>query len=143
MPPELAALIHNEEVGPRQAKITVGQWWDVWLEGYGTNRPSTRSQARVNIGLIKAARGTTRVARRETFRREALDDQTRWRIRTEHLLLPADSPRSWATRWRTASPAFALRVVDVDFMRGVVRHAIQYPAEPLKSETSKDCNPCL
>jgi len=37
---------------------------------------------------------------------------------------------------RTAE-AVALRVSDVDFMRGVVTPAIQYPAEPLKSETSR------
>lgn len=30
-----------------------------------------------------------------------------------------------------------LRVSDVDFMRGVVSPAVQYPAEPLKSETSR------
>ena len=33
--------------------------------------------------------------------------------------------------------AVALRVEDVDFMRGVITPAIQYPREPLKSETSK------
>ncbi len=27
-----------------------------------------------------------------------------------------------------------LRVVDVDFMRGIVHPAVQYPAQPLKSE---------
>jgi len=37
---------------------------------------------------------------------------------------------------RTAETV-ALRVSDVDFMRGVVSPAIQYPAEPLKSETSR------
>jgi integrase len=31
----------------------------------------------------------------------------------------------------------ALRVTDVDFMRGVISPAIQYPAEPLKTEMSK------
>ncbi|MDQ6752718.1 MAG: site-specific integrase, partial [Actinomycetota bacterium] len=31
----------------------------------------------------------------------------------------------------------ALRVTDVDFMRGVIKPAIQYPAEPLKTEISK------
>lgn len=31
----------------------------------------------------------------------------------------------------------ALRVSDVDFMRGIIRPTIQYPAEPLKTETSK------
>jgi integrase len=30
-----------------------------------------------------------------------------------------------------------LRVEDVDFMRGIVRPAVQYPAEPLKTETSR------
>jgi integrase len=30
-----------------------------------------------------------------------------------------------------------LRVADVDFMRGVISPAVQYPAEPLKSETSQ------
>jgi integrase len=33
--------------------------------------------------------------------------------------------------------ACGLRVSDVDFMRGVISPAVQYPAEPLKSETSK------
>jgi integrase len=33
--------------------------------------------------------------------------------------------------------AAALRVSDVDFMSGVVSPAVQYPAEPLKSETSR------
>ena len=37
---------------------------------------------------------------------------------------------------RTAE-VVALRVSDVDFMRGVVSPAVQWPAEPLKSETSR------
>jgi integrase len=37
---------------------------------------------------------------------------------------------------RTAE-ACGLRVVDVDFMRGVVRPAVQYPAAELKTETSR------
>lgn len=35
------------------------------------------------------------------------------------------------------SEVVALRVADVDFMRGVISPAIQYPVEPLKSETSR------
>ncbi len=35
------------------------------------------------------------------------------------------------------SETCALRTSDVDFMRGVVSPAIQWPAEPLKSETSR------
>jgi len=37
--------------------------------------------------------------------------------------------------------ACGLRVTDVDFMRGVVAPAVQYPAEPLKSETSQTSIP--
>ena len=37
--------------------------------------------------------------------------------------------------------AAALRASDVDFMRGVVHPAIQYPAKPLKSETSRTAVP--
>lgn len=33
--------------------------------------------------------------------------------------------------------ACGLRITDVDFMRGVISPAVQYPAEPLKTETSK------
>lgn len=41
---------------------------------------------------------------------------------------------------RTAE-ACGLRVVDVDFMRGIVRPTVQYPAEDLKSETSRTPQP--
>jgi integrase len=34
-----------------------------------------------------------------------------------------------------------LRIADVDFMRGVVAPAVQYPAEPLKTETSRTAIP--
>jgi integrase len=36
-----------------------------------------------------------------------------------------------------SAEACGLRVVDMDFMRGVVHPAVQYPAEPLKTETSR------
>ena len=41
---------------------------------------------------------------------------------------------------RTAE-ACGLRVVDVDFMRGIVRPAVQYPAAELKTETSRTAIP--
>ena len=192
---QVAALIRNEHVNPRQARVTVGQWCDVWLEGYGTNRPSTVRQARVNIRLIKAGLGTTRVADVKP------SDVKRWTTRLAGEYAPSTVyatyrrfaqlmgdavedgiiPRSPCTR-KTAPPqakqrpyvatteqvwalhdvmpehlrvavllgafvglrvseAAGLRVIDVDFMRGVVRPAIQYPAEPLKSETSKTAIP--
>jgi integrase len=33
--------------------------------------------------------------------------------------------------------ACGLRVADIDFMRGIIRPAVQYPAEPLKTEVSR------
>ncbi len=59
---QVAALLRNEHVDPKRARITVGQWCDVWIEGYGTNRASTLRQAKVHIKVIRAAFGTTRVA---------------------------------------------------------------------------------
>jgi integrase len=41
---------------------------------------------------------------------------------------------------RTAE-ACRLRVADVDFMRGVVAPAVQYPADPLKTETARTAVP--
>lgn len=41
---------------------------------------------------------------------------------------------------RTAE-ACGLRVVDVDFMRGIVSPAVQWPGQPLKSETSRTAIP--
>jgi integrase len=38
---------------------------------------------------------------------------------------------------RRLAEAAALRVSDVDFMRGVISPEIQYPAKPLKSDTSR------
>jgi len=37
--------------------------------------------------------------------------------------------------------AYGLRVSDVDFMRGVIAPEVQYPAEPLKTETSRTAIP--
>jgi len=188
---QVAALIRNEHVDPKQAKITVGQWCDVWLEGYGTNRPSTVRQARVHIKLIKAAFGTTRVADVKpsdvkrwttrlagdyapstvyaTYRRfaqvmgDAVEDGIIPRSPCSRKTSPgsakqrpyvATTEQVWALHdampehlrisvllgafvgLRVAEAA-ALRVSDVDFMRAVVKPAIQYPAQPLKTETSK------
>ncbi len=39
------------------------------------------------------------------------------------------------------SEACGLRVRDIDFMRGIARPAVQYPAEPLKTEASRTAIP--
>ncbi|MGI8446065.1 MAG: site-specific integrase [Streptosporangiaceae bacterium] len=40
-------------IDPKSQKVTVGQWCDTWLAGYGTRRPSTVRQAKVHIAQIK------------------------------------------------------------------------------------------
>ena len=42
---------------PKEHKVTVGQWCDTWLAGYGTRRPSTVRQAQVYVKQIKAEFG--------------------------------------------------------------------------------------
>lgn len=49
-------------VDPRTARMTVGEWCDVWLEGYSGRRASTVRQAKVHIALIKAEFGDTPLA---------------------------------------------------------------------------------
>jgi integrase len=50
---QLAALLRGDHVAPRDARLTVGEWCDKWLAGYGTRRKSTVRQAEVHIKIIK------------------------------------------------------------------------------------------
>jgi integrase len=187
-----AAVHTGTYADPKTARTTVGEWCDVWLEGYATRRPSTLRQARVHVAQIRAEFGAVPlagvrpsavrswcarlktegaaasyvyalhgrlsqimadavhdgvVARNPCSRRTspgagkqrpyvATDDQV-WALHDavpEHLrsavLLGA------FVGLRTAE-ACGLRVTDVDFMRGIVSPAVQYPAEPLKTEMSR------
>jgi integrase len=54
---QTAALITGTHVAPKDARITVGQWCDTWLQGYGTRRKSTVLQARAHLVHIKAEFG--------------------------------------------------------------------------------------
>lgn len=51
---QLAALLRGDHVAPKDAKLTVGEWCDKWLAGYGTRRKSTVRQAEVHIKIIKS-----------------------------------------------------------------------------------------
>ena len=55
---QLAALLRGDHVTPKDAKLTVGEWCDKWLAGYGTRRKSTVRQAEVHIKIIKAHFGS-------------------------------------------------------------------------------------
>lgn len=51
---QVASLLRGDHVAPKDAKLTVGEWCDKWLAGYGTRRKSTVRQAEVHIKIIKA-----------------------------------------------------------------------------------------
>lgn len=53
---QTAAVVTGNRVAPRDAAITVEQWCDTWIEGYGVNRDSTVRQARTHIKHIVAER---------------------------------------------------------------------------------------
>jgi len=193
---QTAKLVAGAHVTPRQARTTVGEWCDTWIEGYRGHRPTTVRQAEVHITRIRAEFGTRRLSdvRPSHVRTwcanlaaEGLADSYVYALHARlsqlfadavHDGLVAKSPCSrrtspaagkqrayvatteqvWALhdampehlRAAVLLGAFAglrlaeacgLRVDDVDFMRGIVTPAVQYPAEPLKSETSQSSIP--
>ncbi|KAA1426474.1 tyrosine-type recombinase/integrase [Nocardioides antri] len=189
---QTAKLVAGTHVAPRQARTTVGEWCDRWLEGYRGNRKTTVRQAEVHIARIRTAFGDMQLsAVRPSHVRtwcaqlsaEGLADSYVYALHSRLAQIFADAvhdglvPRSPCSR-RTSPPmgkqrpyvctteqmwelhdalpehlraavllgAFAglrlaeacgLRIEDVDFIRGVVSPAVQYPAESLKSETSQ------
>ena len=59
---QTAAIVAGTHVAPRDSRITVAQWCDVWLEAYGVNRDSTVRQARTHITHIKSGLGEAQLA---------------------------------------------------------------------------------
>ena len=189
---QTAKLVAGTHVTPRQARTTVGEWCDTWLEGYRGNRATTVRQAEVHIARIRPTfgdmpLGAVRPSHVRTWLAqlsgEGLADSYVYALHARLAQLYADavhdglvakspcsrrtSPKAGKQRAYVATTeqvwglhdampehlrpavllgAFAglrlaeacgLRVSDVDFMRGIVSPAVQYPAEPLKSETSR------
>ncbi|MEV8272692.1 site-specific integrase [Microbacterium sp. NPDC077184] len=187
-----AALVTGTHVEPSRARMTLGEWADVWIRGYERNRASTVRQARVHLRVIVAdlgARPLRAVRPSEvntwvaSLAARGYAQSTVYALHRRLSQLFTDAvhdgliPRSPCSR-RTSPPAAkqrpyvatteqvwalhdalpphfrpvvllgafaglrvaeiaALRVSDVDFMRGIITPAVQYPGEPLKSETSK------
>ena len=189
---QTAKLVAGTHVTPRQARTTVGEWCDTWLEGYRGNRPTTVRQAEVHLARIRLEFGGKRLSDVRpshvrtwcaNLNAEGLADSYVYALHARlaqifadavHDGLVAKSPCSrrtspaagkqrayvatteqvWAlhdampehVRAAVLLGAFAglrlaeacgLRMSDVDFMRGVVSPSVQYPADPLKSETSR------
>jgi len=187
-----ADVMTGAYVSPKMAKITVGEWCDVWIRGYRRHRRSTVRQAEVHLRQIKAEFGPLPLAAVRpshveawlaTLKGSGLSDSYVYALHSRLAQvfraairdgITARSPCSrdtspgagkqrayvatteqvWALHdampdhlraaillgafaGLRAAEACGLRTADVDFMRGAVHPAVQYPAEPLKTETSR------
>ncbi|WP_434619301.1 tyrosine-type recombinase/integrase [Arthrobacter sp. A5] len=187
-----ASIMTGAYVDPKMARLTVTEWCESWLIGYGSKRASSVRQAGVHVKHIVEAFGSKQLAQVRPSEVKAWTvklkdsgyaDSTIYAIHSRLAQIMADAvhdgiiPKSPCSR-RT-SPAMgkqrpyvattaqvwalhdrmpesmraavllgafaglriaevaALRNTDIDFMRGVIAPAIQYPAEPLKTEVSK------
>lgn len=50
---QTAALVSGKHVSPRDARTTVSQWCETWLQGYSSRRPGTVSNAKDHIRWIE------------------------------------------------------------------------------------------
>lgn len=186
-----ASMVAGTYLDPKTARMTVGEWCDVWLEGYATRRPSTVRQARTHVKTIREQFGDKRLAAVKpsdvkawtVLLAETRKPSTVYAIYRRFAQVMGDAvhdgliPRSPCSRrtspgqakqrpyvattaqvWalHAAFPenlraavllgafvglrvaeAAALRVEDVDFMRGIVSPAIQHGGDELKSDASR------
>ncbi len=185
------SVVTGTYIDPRHAKTTVGEWAQIWVAAYESNRASTVRQARVHIKVINAtfkdrplkdvrpsevkawivklqqnyATSTVQAfhARLNQLFTDAVHDGLLPKAPTSRRTSPpapkqrayvATTEQVWALH--DALPEYfrpvvllgafaglrageiaALRVSDVDFMRGIITPAIQYPHLPLKTEMSR------
>ncbi|MFI6468728.1 tyrosine recombinase XerC [Streptomyces sp. NPDC050516] len=190
-----AALVTNTYVDPKDRKLTVDQWCDLWLESYG-QRDSTERQAKVHIARIRLEFGPLPLMAVDEMavkrwlaklRKEGRAQSYRFALhnRLSQILTDAvyakklssnpcgkrttpgaGKPRPYvateAQLWalyelagekyrpaillgafaglRTAE-ACGLRRQDVDLDARSITPAVQYPAEPLKTEMSRTTVP--
>lgn len=187
-----AAMVTNTYLDPKKAKLTVSEWCDTWLVGYGTRRATTVIQAKSHVKHIREKFGDRTLAsirpsevkqwmgellsngyaigtakalhsRFGQILGDAVHDGLIPRSPVSRRTSPgvaaqrpyvATTEQIWAIydalpdnlRGALLLGAFAglrrnemvaLRVEDVDFLRGVITPAMQYPQEPLKTEVSK------
>jgi len=58
---EMAKLVTGTWVDPRSARLTVAEWCNTWLAGYGTRKLRTVRQAEVHIAKIRDEFGSRRL----------------------------------------------------------------------------------
>jgi integrase len=59
---ETADLVAGTWVEPKARKITVAQWCDKWIEGYGSRRVSTVRQARTHLAKVREEFGSLQLS---------------------------------------------------------------------------------
>ncbi|MGW1137612.1 site-specific integrase [Streptomyces zhihengii] len=113
---ETASIVTGQYVDPKARKVTVDEWCDTWIAGYGSRRPSSVRQANVHLARIRQEFG--------------------------ELPLGAVQPsmvRSWMARLRgeglSASYLFALHSRLSQVMRDAVLDR-KVPASPCSRRTS-------
>lgn len=187
-----ASVVRGDYLDPKTSKLTLGEWADIWIQGYAQKRPSTVRQARTHLKHIAAAFGDRKLSsirpsevrgwtvqlkdagmadstvyalhsRLGQLYSDAILDGVTYKSPVSKRTSPgagkqrpyvATTEQVWALHdampegLRPAillaafaglrvAEAVAVRVQDVDFMRGVITPAVQYPAEPLKTEMSR------
>ena len=50
---ETTSIVTGQYVDPQARKVTVDEWCDTWIEGYGARRASTVRQAKVHLARIR------------------------------------------------------------------------------------------
>lgn len=110
-----ASVVTGTYVDPKHAKLTVAEWADIWLAGYGTRAPSTVRQARHHLKVIKEDLGSVPLA----------------------SLRPSDV-RNWTTKLaqtRAKSTTYALYARLAQLMADAVHDGI-IPRSPCSRRTS-------
>ncbi|MFF1413376.1 tyrosine recombinase XerC [Streptomyces sp. NPDC058289] len=193
---ETASLVTGRYVDPKARKVTVDEWCDRWIEGYGSRRASSVRQAKVHLAQIRNEFGPLPLggirpsmvkqwlARlREQGRAQsylfalhgrlsqvmtdaAIDGlvatnpcsrrtspgagKARAYVATEAQLWALYEEAGEAYRPALLLGAFAglrtaeacgLRISDVHFLQREIKPAVQYPADPLKTEMSQETLP--
>jgi integrase len=59
---QMSTVVTGTHVAPRDAAITVSQWCETWLDGYGSKRAGTVRQARVHIRQIEMEFGDKKLS---------------------------------------------------------------------------------
>lgn len=59
---QVSSVVTGTHVAPRDAQMTVQEWCDEWMEGYGNNRDSSARVARTQLGVICEEFGTKQLS---------------------------------------------------------------------------------